>query len=108
MMISWCKPFLFKSLGTWLLLNYLVAEVCGKITEESIRSLTEVTRECRGRVAGEGVVDRVWDEGGGIDGEKGQIILGGGHEDGDEIEDVSLILISLDSIFFGLRVWCRE
>lgn len=71
---------------------------------ESVRNLTEVTRECRGRIGGLGVSE-VW-EGAGDDGRRdrgaiddveeygrerggGQVVLdgGSGNGDGDEIED---------------------
>ena len=94
----------------YLVLGMGVGDVWGKITLESVRGITEVTREGRARVGwGEGggggggnVVEmRMGVDGGrrGVEGwgegnEKGgQVIMsaGNGDADRDEIEDVSLL-----------------
>ncbi|KAF7864041.1 hypothetical protein EAF04_007006 [Stromatinia cepivora] len=90
MIISSRKSPLSRVAGLWLLLHFLIVGVCGRITLEGVRNLTEVTRECRGRIGGlekgAGVgIDDVRGYGGERGG--GQVVLDGG--DGDEIEDTT-------------------
>ncbi|KAJ8066116.1 hypothetical protein OCU04_005207 [Sclerotinia nivalis] len=109
MVISTRKPALSRIAGIWLLVHFLIVGVCGKVTLESVRNLTDVTRECRERIGGLGV-SAGWEEGAGDGGRgdrsaiddvrgyggergEGQVVLdggdgiGNGDGDGDEIED---------------------
>ncbi|KAI9648049.1 hypothetical protein NHQ30_002677 [Ciborinia camelliae] len=118
------KSVLPLILGGWLLVNYLILAVCGKITLETVRNLTGVTRECRGMIEGleEGAGGDGGGEGGrGIDrggqfhgrgGEeigRAQMVLSGGPQDGDEVEDnYSPTSHSQQTITAALRILCSD
>ncbi|ESZ91907.1 hypothetical protein SBOR_7701 [Sclerotinia borealis F-4128] len=105
--------FLFSIAGTWLLVHYLISGVYGRLTLESVRNLTGVTKECRGRIEWSGVagsddfVGREEDTGGRRElelnegrregGGNEQVFMGG--EDSDEIED---------TITAALRILCSD
>lgn len=129
-----CIPSLFiRVLGAWIVLQYLALGVWGRITLESVKDLTAVTRECKGRIGGWGEVvgSGTGGEGGevviegssrGVEWEGGQLVLGGGGGDGDgdgdgigdrdDIEDVSFCFLLLwifrargSWSLIGLRGW---
>ena len=75
----------------------------GLVTLDAIRNLTAVTDECKGRIVESGsvVIDEMARVLGGIGGGAGQVVLGGGDE---EVEDVS----STFSAFFSRRFFLKE
>ncbi|QSZ37600.1 hypothetical protein DSL72_008699 [Monilinia vaccinii-corymbosi] len=103
---------LLRILGACFLVSHLALGVFGKITLESVRNLTGVTRECRGRIE-RWRRDGVEGGGGGVgvgerrvfDGGRGQLVLSGGDGDRDRDGDRDEIEVTVTA---ALRILCSD
>ena len=85
-----------------ILLALCIGLANGRVTRQTIKTLTDTTDELRERIVGVGVEDGLR---GGAVGETGQSVFGAGRVveggDGEEVESVSFIFLSLEFGFEG-------